>query len=293
MPSPDYLPLALSLPAVYQEDQDSFAQLDSYLGLADDLLRGAVGLLEDAEAWLSPEATAFWPPGLPLDAGDAAVLAAYRAVYDEAATWFAYRMPVTWGVDGSGIERRREVVRRAAHTWRSRGTPRGLVEWFCLAFGVPTEPPDVGEADIRPVLVEHFRVADPANPSTHAHHPWLHATLFVPATAQFLDHGRRREAIAFVDRYAPAHVWVRVCWTKPGAADEYADLVRDAPAPGASPAEVAAWTALVRRVLCSLVSFVDHANGVRIWECVDDGEGKDRLGVGRLPGGGTSPPPPP
>lgn len=284
MPSPDYLPLALSLPAVYQEDQASFAQLDSYLGLADDLLRGAVGLLEDAEAWLSPEATAAWPPGLPPDAGEAAVLAAYRSVYDELAAWLAYRVPVTWAGDEAGVERRRAFLRRAAHTWRVRGTPRGLVEWFCLAFGVPSDPPEHAE---RPMLVEHFRVADPADPATHAHHPWLHATLFVPATAQFADFSRRREAIAFVDRYAPAHVRVRVCWTKPGAF-----TLDPVPGPGAAASVIAAWTAHVRTVLCSLVSFVDHANGVRIWTCIDEGRSIDRLDVGRLPGGGTSPSPP-
>lgn len=276
MPSPDYLPLALHLPAVYQEDQESFAQLDSYLGLADDLARAAMSTVEDVEHWLSPEAGSLWPPGVPLDAGAPAVLAAYRALYDELAAWFAFRAPVSWGTDAAGLEKRRRFLRVAARTWRRRATPRGLVDWFCLAF-------DRSPAD-RPLLVEHFRVVDPDASDVDERDPWLRATLFVPATAPFADFTRRREAIAFVDRYAPAHVQVRVCWTRPGDFD-----LDPVPGPGATPAQIDTWRERVRGVLCGLVSFVDHANGVHIWECVDEGLSTDRLGVGRLPGGGVSP----
>ncbi|BCB91045.1 hypothetical protein [Phytohabitans suffuscus] len=276
MPSPDYLPLALHLPAVYQEDQESFAQLDSYLGLADDLARAALSTMEDVEHWLSPEGGSLWPPGLPLDAGAPAVLEAYRALYDELAAWFAFRAPVTWAADPGGLALRRRFLRTAARVWRRRATPRGLVDWFCLAF-------EVAPAD-RPLLVEHFRVTDPDASDVDTLDPWLRATAFVPATDQFADFTRRRAAIAFVDRYAPAHVQVRVCWTKPGAFD-----LDPVPGPQADPAAVARWRARVRQILCDLVSFVDHANGIRVWECVDEGRAIDRLGVGRLPGGGVTP----
>ena len=62
MPSPDYLPLAYDLPAVYQADQDSFDQIDSFLGLADTLLRDHVTDLAEAEQWLSPDGLRMWPP---------------------------------------------------------------------------------------------------------------------------------------------------------------------------------------------------------------------------------------
>jgi hypothetical protein len=61
------------------------------------------------------------------------------------------------------------------------------------------------------------------------------------------------------------------------------------PMPGSPPGVVAAWQQHVRDVLCGLVSFVDHAHGIRVWECVDAGAAQDRLGVGALPGAGTTP----
>ena len=269
MSSPDYLPLALQLPHMYQEDAESFAQIDSYLGLADDLYRAVVDRLDEAGHWLSPLAPDLWPPTVPLTGGDDALLASYEGLFDELAAWMAFRFPRSWASDAGGLSKRRAFLLNAARIWRRRGTPRGFLEWFAFAFDIT--------ADERPYLIEHYKVAMPGSMPLD---PGLRATLFVPSTAQFSDFVRRREAIAFTDRYAPAHVHVRVCWTRP-------DFTLDpVPAPGASIAVQDAYRTRVRELLCSLVSFIDHANGVRIWECVDEGRSIDRLGVGRLPGGG-------
>jgi hypothetical protein len=276
VPSPDYLPLAYDLPAVYQEDEESFAQLDSYLGLVDELNRAVLSRLESITTWLSPLAPETWPPALPLDAGKDAVLNALLAVLDELAAWTGFRFPVSWPRNAAGIARRRAYLLRAARLWRRRGTPRGFLDWFCLAFAV-------ADAD-RPFLLEHFKFGAPvAADGETGPDPWLRATLLVRSTPTFTDVSRRREAIAFVNRYLPAHVHARVCWVKP---DFGLDGV---PGPAAAAADVVAYRTKVRRLLCSLVSFVDHANGIRIWECVDEGRAIDRLGIGRLPGGGEIP----
>jgi hypothetical protein len=272
--SPDYLRLALDLPEVYQSDEASFAQIDSFLGLADDLAREYLERLDQLTAWLSPLAPELWPPGLLPDAGPEALRRAYLDVLDEVARWFGLRFPSSWAVDGAGIAKRRSVLEKAARLWRRRGTPRGFLDWFCLAF-------DVAEDD-RPYLLEHFKFGPPAADEPPAD-PWLRATLFVPSSEQFSDFSRRREAVSFVNRYAPAHVQMRVCWVRP-------DFTLDpVPGPGASTADVNAYRTRIRGLLCSLVSFIDHANGIHIWECIDDGRPIDRLGVGRLPGGGAIP----
>jgi hypothetical protein len=58
------------------------------------------------------------------------------------------------------------------------------------------------------------------------------------------------------------------------------------PGPGATSDDITTFRDRVNDVLCSLVSFVDHANGIHIWECIDEGRPVDRLNVGQLPGGG-------
>jgi hypothetical protein len=272
MPSPDYLPLALELPAVYQEDRASFDQLDSFLGLLDTLLRDRLTDLDDAERWLGPDGLLMWPPGLAADATPAAVAAAHLANQAELAAWTGFAFPVSW----SSLALRRDYLRRAARVWRRRGTPAGLLDWFGLVFGAAL-------GGTVPALVEHFRVFDPLDPDVAEVDPWLRATLFVRGDGEFAGLSRRREAIAFVDRYAPAHVLVRVCWVRLDAFD-----LGIPPTPGSPPADVAAWRQHVREILCGLVSFVDHAHGIRVWECVDAGAAQDRLGVGALPGAGTT-----
>jgi hypothetical protein len=277
MASPDYTPLAQELPAVYQDDVASFAQVGSFLGLADELQRAYVDGLDELTAWLSPLATGMWPPGLVPDAGADAVLEAQLAALEEAARWVGFTFPPSWPRDGAGLAKRRAFLLRAARLWRRRTTPRGFLDWFCLAF-------DITVVAERPFLVEHFKIGTPINEDGDpGPDPGLRATLFVPSTDQFLDFSRRREAIGFVERNAPAHVLVRVCWVRPGF------TLGPVPGPGASAGELAKFRNHVRRVLCSLVSVIEHQHALRIWTCIDEGRDIDRLGTGRLPGGGDIP----
>lgn len=280
MASPDYTPLARDLPAVYQEDAASFAQVESFLGLTDQLQRSYVDTLDELTAWLSPLATGMWPPGLAIDAGEQAVLDAQLAVLDEAARWMGFAFPPSWPRDGAGLVKRRTFLLKAARLWRRRTTPRGFLDWFCLALDI-TDPAE------RPFLIEHFKIGTPVNADGDpGPDPALRATLFVPSTEQFLDFSRRREAIEFVERNAPAHVLMRVCWV---GEDFAADVLGSVPGPGASKVEVTAFRRHVRRLLCSLVSRIKHPHAVRIWTCIDEGRNVDRLGTGRLPGGGDIP----
>lgn len=278
MPSPDYLPLALDLPAIYRDDQASFAQLDSYLALIDTLLRDDLADLFDIELWLSPDGLTMWPPGVSPDSPPAGVHRAYLACQDELAAWTGFAFPVGWPQDDVGLRKRRTYLQRAARLWRRRGTPAGLVDWFSLAF-------DSALGGEKPRLIEHYKVADPLAPETVEDEPWLRATLFVPDNGDFGALSLRRQAIAFVDRYAPAHVHVRVCWYRPDAF-----VFPAAPTSGSTQTQVTAWQTQIRKVLCELVNVTDHAHAIRVWECIGKGEAKDRLGVGTLPGGGSTPP---
>ena len=270
MASPDYVALSTHLPAVYQEDLDSFTQLDSYLGLADDLHRAYVERIEELTTWLSPDALTLWPPASAVGAGDDEILARYLAVYDELGRWFSFRFPVSWGTDAASLLRRRDFVSTAARLWRRRGTPRGFVRWFCFYFGV--------EEDDRPWLIEHFKFGQPTAPDGElGPEPWLRATLFVPSTDQFENYSRRREAVSFVARYAPAHVHMRVCFVAPDF------TLEPVPGIGASASDIATYRDRVNELLCTVVTFTDHGNAIHLWECIDEGRPVDRLGVGRLP----------
>jgi hypothetical protein len=272
----DYTRLAQYLPAVYQDDAASFAQVDAFLGLADELNHAYLERLEDLSLVLGPDAALRWPTDLPPDAGSDALVEAYLAVYDEVATWAAFAFPASWGQDEAGVVQRRQFLAKAARIWRRRGTPRGFLDWLCLAFRIAPET--------RPYLLEHFKVAGPQVPD-----PELAATLFVPSTPELADHRRRHEVIEFVDWYAPAHVLLRVCWTRPDFAVPAPPVLPEHP----TPAQVEAFQGAVdlyrddlRALLCSITSFVDHANGIRIWECIDEGRAIDRLDVGHLPSEG-------
>ncbi len=264
MGSHDYTRIAEQLPALYQDDHDSYVQLDAFLGLLDDLNHAFLERLFDLGLTLSPDAVLVWPADVPLDAGAEALLASYLAAYDELATWTGFRFPASWGADEPGLAKRRAFLARSARFWRRRGTPRGFLDWFTFAF-------DVLPAD-RPYLLEHFKA-----PGPQLTDPELRATLFVRSTALFSDYRRRKEAIDFVDFYSPAHVDIRVCWTRPDF------TVPAAPAVGAAAAAVNTYRADLRALLCSITSFIDHANGIHIWECIDEGRTVDRLDVGRLP----------
>jgi hypothetical protein len=153
-------------------------------------------------------------------------------------------------------------------------TPRGFLDWLCLAFDIESEAE-------RPFLVEHFKIGPPVDADGDAgSDPGLRATLFVPSVERFLDFSLRREVVEFVERNAPAHVLMRVCWVEPGF------TLGTVPGPGATGEEIEKYRARVQRLLCSLVSLVDHQHGLHIWSCIDEGRDIDRLGTARLPGGG-------
>lgn len=281
MRSPDYTRLAATLPAVYQDDQRSFAQIDAYLGLADELNHAVVERLEDLMLRLGPDATLRWPAELPLDAGRDALLASYLRTYDEVAAWVGFTFPASWGTDVSGLARRREFLARSARLWRRRGTPRGFLSWFALYFGLVD-----ADHQLRPYLLEHYK----APGKLTGEQPWT-ATLFVPLVETFGPWGRREEAAEFARRYAPAHVLMRVCFVDPQAFNTLGALVAEPTLPRDPSeseltqyrADLATQQADLNQLLCSVVSVVDHGSAVHIFECIDQGEHQDRLDVGRMP----------
>jgi len=294
----DYVALAQELPAVYQDDAASFAQLDGYLGMVDEVLRTYAEEIADLPSWLSPAASV-WPPGVAFDDGADKVHEAVLALYDVLAGWFAFRVPGSWRTDAEGIARRRAFAARAVRLWRRRGTPRGFLDWFCLYFGI-VDPAD------RPVLLEHFKYGPPA-PGEPGLDPGLRATLLVRNEPLFGEYARRVEAAAFVQRYAPSHVLLRLCWredmTLPQlAAAPAVKAVKPAKAPARKPAKAAkpakapgtvvtavavdpvpAYQTRMRGVICALRDQVPHKAALHLGDCVDEGPPRDRLDVGALP----------
>lgn len=267
----EYVALAQELPAVYQDDAESFAQLDGYLSLVDETFRDYAEEVADVPAWLSPAASV-WPPGVPVDAGAEEVHAALVDLYDTLAGWFAFRYPGSWRTDDEGMARRREFVWRAARLWRRRGTPRGFLDWFCHYFGVGTTA--------RPMLIEHFKYGVPPA-SEPGLDPALRATLLVPATTQFREYARRAEAAAFVQRYAPSHVVMRLCWVRAGFA------LPDPPAQDATAKTLGKYREAMRHLICGIHDDVPHSTALHLGDCVDEGTPRDRLDVGRLPDDGN------
>ena len=279
--SPDHTRLSAQLPPVYQEDAASFAQLDAYLGIADEMSRAVVEGIDDLLMALGPDAPLRWPTDVALDAGADAVLDSWLATFDELAAWTASTFPLSWQGGETGVARRREMLSRMARLWRRRGTPRGFLSWFCLWFGVSPVA--------RPYLLEHFKapgLAVSGEPYT--------ATLFVPSTDDLARWERREEVVDFVRHYAPAHVAMRVCFVAEDAFAELAFLavLGDPPRLPANPtaAQVAAYASAVDQqqrdlnaLLCSVVSVVSHDAGVHVHDCIDEGPATDRLDVGFLP----------
>ena len=269
--APDYLPLVGHLPAIYADDAASVDQLESYLGLLDDLNRDYAERLAELATWLSPEAVMLWPGDRPIDAGGDAVLARYRAVYDELARWFAFTFPPSWGSDptpsicGAGSWPERHGCGGGAGRRAASSTGRVLVPGRADRPPVPRRALQVWEAH-RFGRRAGFRSSSPGDPVRSLDQP-------------FSDFNRRREAIAFADRYAPAHVLLRVCWVRPAGT-----WIRSrAPAPRLGDRDVP--QARERRALFA-GELRRPRNGIRIWECIDEGRPVDRLNVGQLPGGG-------
>lgn len=278
MRSADYTRIAQQLPPVYQEDAVSFAQVDAFLGLVDELNHAHVQRLEDLCLSVSPDALLRWPAEVPLDAGADAVLSSYATTYDEVASWLGFAFPLGWPKTEAGLVKRRDVLSRLTRLWRRRGTPRGFLDWLGTYF-------DIDTAD-RPLLVEHFKAPGGSLSSV----PYT-ATLFVPSTTQFEDFPKRRELVEFVNWYAPAHVWIRVCFVSTTLFADVGILVSPPILPDkATQAEVKKYASEISThqadlngLLCSMVSEVSHGNGLHIYQCADDGRGIDRLDVGMLP----------
>lgn len=258
-----YRPIAEHLPAIYQEDADSWEQVQGFLGLLDELYRGYLGALDDVTTLLSPEARLVQPPGVE-PAGDP--VPAYRAVFAELADWFAFAFPPSWatGDDDDDLDRQRAFLLRVARLWRRRGTPAGFYAWLRFYFDFATLP----------ILIEHFKYrpngdtsgAAPGGTDDYAHR----VTLLVHRTTQFDDYRRRREIVQFVSREAPAHLLFRVCWVGP----EYTLDLTDKNA--------------VRDVLTKLVGYVAYEDGLHLYEPPDAPGVGSRLGQGLLPGGGKT-----
>lgn len=264
--APAYRPIADHLPAVYQEDAQSYGQVRGYLGLLDDLSRAYLAQLDDFLTWLSPEARTVHPPGLDPAGAISWTYEAYGALFDELADWFAFRFPGSWKLEDeeAELDRERDFLLRVARLWRARGTPRGFYAWFCFYF-------ELRDPNEQPFLVEHFKYreegdisgAAPNDPDESAHR----GTLFVPITA-FRDHRRRLEAAEVVARSAPAHLLFRVCWVPEGF-----DLNLTKPAE-------------VREVLRLIADFVPLEDGIHLAEEQDEPRSIDHLGLGALPGQG-------
>ncbi len=276
MRSAEYTRIAQQLPPVYQDDAASFQQVDAFLGLADELGEQLVERLADLPLTLGPDASLRWPAGLPLDAGADALHTALISQYDDLAQWVAFEFPGSWGRADAGIARRRQFLSKSARLWRRRGTPRGFLDWFGVYFGTDSEA-------ARPYLLEHFKVPN----GDYGSEPFT-ATLFVPSTAQFSDYRRRAEATEFARWYAPAHVAMRVCFVLPSMFDDLNVFV-DAPTlvpegdVGQYETDVLAHQASLAGLLCSVVSVIDHATGIHVFECGTQERPIDQLGVGRLP----------
>ena len=270
--APDHRTIASQLPAIYEEDPGSHAQVAGYLGLFDDLDRAYLAQLDDLTTWLSPEAQSVQPPGL---AAGEETGPAHEAAFAELADWFAFRFPGSWRAiaadEPSLRERQRQFLLRAARLWRRRGTPRGFHAWFCFYFDL--SPPASGNAvDTRPILIEHFRYRPPSVPAEDDPYA-LRVTMLVPLTGNFREYRRRREAQRFVSEHAPAHLVTRLCWVVEGFEK-------------GPPAFDLQNVTDVRSVLERIASFVPLDDGIHLEKAGEDPDPLDLLG-GALPGAGA------
>jgi hypothetical protein len=266
--APHYRPIHEHLPAVYQSDAASWDEVRGYLGLVDRLARAALAELEDLPLWLSPDARDLHPPGLRPSADADRVYDRYLALADELADWFGFSYPESWRVPGDRereLDRKLEFCRHAARLWRRRGTPRGFYAWLRFWF-------ELDDRDDRPVLIEDFAVRASA---TDVNEGARAITLLVPRGAAFQEYERRRELVRFVDRHAPAHLVVRICWIHPQ------DLSTLYPAPTDS---TAVKRTKLRTLLDTVGDFTPEADGIHLELSPFPDRPLDRVGHGTLPG---------
>ena len=275
MASADYTRLAQYLPAVYQDDAASFAQIDAFLGLADELNHAYLERLDDLSLVLGPDAALRWPTDLPLDAGRDALA---RRVPVRATTrwprWAAFAFPAVVGA-------RRGRRRAAAHV-PGQGGPD------LAAPRHAARVPRLVLPGLRDRRRRRGRTCSSTSrcPVRRSSTRSSRGTLFVPSTSQFSDYRRRHEAVGVrrlvrAGARAAAGLLDPPGLRRPGPARLPADPTPEQVA--AFQAAVDLYRADLRALLCSITSFIDHANGIRIWECIDEGRSIDRLDVGHLP----------
>ena len=278
---PLYRPVADHLPPLYQEDRDSFAEVESYLGLVDEILRAFLMQLDDALAWLSPRAAELLPPGYQPGESRKQTALRIRAVLDELGRLFGYDFPGSWSDLRTENDlpdwetefaRKRRFLERVARLWRRRGTPTGFLSWFCLYFGLEDS------AD-RPLLVEHFKYRPDNHPATGKADEYAHRmSLLAPVSEAFENYDVRREALAFVRAHAPAHLLVRLCWIGPRQRDRYKRILSKPD--GSVPDDL---DAVRKKIFEEIVSVVPSADGIHLrGEEIAKPRQADRLDLGRL-----------
>ncbi len=272
MRSAHFSPSSTLLPDVYRRDEASFAQVDAFMGLTDALHRAYAARLQDLASWLSPEAVRRWPGDVDPSEGRDRLLARYIEVYDELAGWWAMEYPALWSSDeDGGLDRRRRFLRQAARMWRRRSTPVGFLDWFCTWFRID-------RTEERPVLLEHYKYGRIQPPEGEVSPPTAHrATLLVRATPDFATYSSRIAAREFANKYAPAHLWLRVCFLDPGQA--VPELAMQA-----GPADFEAHREAIRNLLCTVADHISHGAALHLGDCIDDAETlRDVLDAGVLP----------
>ena len=247
--TPLFVPVQEELPLLYRRDHESWRQIGEFFAPFNQQLRGFLLALEELGTWLSPAAIRTIPPGLRERVGSPGAPKADRVaddaetereivrrrdeVLDELASWFdlEFGPKSLWSLPDD-LDRARRVVEAKAHYLRvlprlvrTRATPAGFLETFCLTFRLD---PTSGEEC--PVLLEHFAFRSPdAPPATHPEPaPTIgivcrgdgrepvddgmayRVTLLLAPQPQFETWEGWSEMLAWVERNAPAHLLVDV-----------------------------------------------------------------------------------
>ncbi|QDU68930.1 hypothetical protein [Engelhardtia mirabilis] len=296
---PLYTPLEEALPAVYRRDAYSFEQIRTYFRPLNVVCRQFVLALDELPAWLSPAATQVTPPGT-WGGTEAERIERQSEVLDEVAAWFdfSFEPESVWRLteDPSEcralLEAKSRALRALPRLMRTRGTARGFLELFCTAFRLDPRSPDEC-----PVLLEYCaHRPDAVEPSKGAPDPgcqpagdddeeaeprilcddrvdfltddgiaWR-ATLLLPPVSTFRTHDGSRDAREWIERNAPAHLWI--------------DLHR---------VSASFWPELIETVLPSGASRTEVLALVRTRVTADEAlhtGGDDQLDAGRLPSEG-------
>lgn len=305
-----YVPVEEELPAVYRRDAESWEQIRTFFRPFNVLSRRFLLALEELPAWLSPAAPDVVPPGTWGD-DPREQFERQNEVLDEIASWFDFafepaalwELPTDHGAAGAVLRDKARTLRALPRLMRSRATAPGFLELFCACFRL--DPRAEGEC---PVLLEYgaYRPADgrpsaqagdaKVDCSTDAGDPgelgddgderivcdgddppirddgyaWR-VSMLLPPVEYFGTWDGLRAVHGWIDREAPAHLWIDVhrvtgsFWT---------ELVREVLPSGASRETI---LRLVRERVTD-----DEAVGV------DDPDrppaGAGQLNVGRLAG---------